>query len=177
MSSKLTSDQIQIINQLSHVDLDVILDSIKAVKDIGNEEFVLPLLNCYLNNPETEVKHAVLALFADLHHTKAMDTYINEVCALPADKIDGPLLSVLWQGKFTLAPKLTALVNVATIESFETVFELNTILENTIEVFTEEAQLESLLIVKKFLQDHPESNVKQLVEESENHLKALTLED
>ena len=101
MSSKITAEQQQLMDQLAHVDQEVILDTIKAISEVGNEAFVSPLIGCYLRNDELEIKTAVLNIFADLHNTKAMDAYILQICALDDDKFDGPLLSAIWQGKNT----------------------------------------------------------------------------
>jgi hypothetical protein len=177
MSSKIFPEQQQLIDQLAHVDQEVILDTIKAVSEVGNETFVSPLIGCYLRNDELEIKTAVLNIFADLHNTKAMDAYILQICALDNSQFDGALLSVIWQGKYSVSEFLTQVVAKALGHSFEAMFELNTILENTIETYAEETQLECLLAVKKYRSDNPDNELSHMYEECEKHLKALTIED
>lgn len=177
MSSKVTAEQQQFIDQLSHVDQEVILDTLKAIPEVGNQAFVSPLIGCYLRNDVLEIKTAVLNIFADLHDTKAMDAYVLQICALDDDKFDGSLLSVIWQGKYSVSEFLSQVVNKALGHSFEAMFELNTILENTIETFSEETQLECLLAVKKYRSDHPNDDYAMMYEDCEKFLKALTLEE
>jgi hypothetical protein len=177
MSSKITAEQQQLMDQLVHVDPEVILDTIKAISEVGNVAFISPLIGCYLRNNELEIKTAVLNIFADLHDTKAMDAYILQICALDDDKFDGPLLSAVWQGKFSVSEYLGLVVNKALGHSFEAMFELNTILENTIETYSEETQLECLLALKKYMSENPDSELSAMSQECEKHLKALTIEE
>lgn len=177
MSEKLNAEQKQIIEQLAHTDLEVVLDSIKAVNEIGNEQFIKPLIVCYQNYSEEEIKNSIRGTLCNLHHSKAMDAYLNEITSQKAEKIDSGLLSVLWQGKFTIQNHLLGIIKVAVSNDFAKMLELNTILENSIEVFDEEAQLESHLYIKQFISKNPESSVIEQLKECEELVKNLEIED
>lgn len=177
MSKKLSAQQQQIIEQLAHIDLEVVLDSIKSVNEIGNEQFIKPLIACYQNYSEEEVKNSIRGTLCNLHHTKAMEAYLEEITNQNPENVDAGLLSVLWQGKFTIQDHLLGIVKCGVSNDFAKMMELNTILENSIEVFEEEAVLESQLYLKAFIHNNPESPVLDQLNECEVLLKNLELVD
>ena len=159
-------EQAIVKNQLNHEDPSQVIEAIRACKEIGNADFVSPLVETFLKWDIQEIKDEVTQLFADLHDTKAMDAYLNKVLAIDLKDDDALLLSSIWQGKYNLNEKLAKMIRKGFGSGFLCAFETFTILENLQGQFEEEHLLEAQVACRECKENADNQQVKDWLDAS-----------
>ncbi len=95
--TKLSKEQKKIIADLHSPDESVIIDTIYAIRDIGGEYCVQPMIEVFFSTPFENVRQEISRVFVDMKSSKAAKYVLEALPAYMNHKLIGTFISSLWQ--------------------------------------------------------------------------------
>lgn len=127
-----------------------------TLKEIENEDdirLIKPLIELGKRNRHINVQLEISQLLYDLKLTKGHSIILEELKNMDLNPFRSVLISTVWNANIAALDHLDLFVRIAIEGSFEEAIECLTVIEETEGVIVEEQVLESLLMLKEYLQN------------------------
>lgn len=152
---------------------DEVLDAIKAAEEVGNVEWVRPLLELVRDHPVDEVKAAASGVLGSLKVSAAEDIFGDALDDPEFEAISADIIGFLWNCGFHSEDLLPAVVRCAVRGDFRSAMEALTWVEQLEALNGEGDLLESILMVRGGLEDQNLSDVHVLLQPLLDNLHRL----
>jgi len=120
----------EIKNRLFSANTHEVIAAINLLKEKGNKDYLPILFELLVNNPEDEVKKAILTLFGTVKDNETIPLFVE---ALQEDKfrsIRKEILTTCWQNGLDFSSHLELLIDIIVSDEWEIAFEAFTLIEN-----------------------------------------------
>lgn len=127
--------------------------TLKEIEKEDDVRLIKPLIDLGKRNRHINVQLEISQLLFDLKLTKGHSIILDELKSMDANPFRAVLLATVWNANIDALDHLDLFVKIAIEGSFEESIECLTVIEETEGVIVEEQVLESLLMLKEYLQN------------------------
>jgi len=155
MSKKkqLSSRTIELIKGLEVDDAKAILKTLSKIENEGNEAMIIPLIELGIKRDETEIRDFVQKILFNLKISSAHSIILNELDKMDANPFRRELIAAVWNAEINGMDHMDTFVRIAIEGSFYEAIECLTVIEESNGELIEEKILESLLLLKAYMDD------------------------
>ena len=154
-----------LLERLFDPDIERVNEALNAIKEEGDKDFVIPLMDAALHNVENEASDNILKMLSQLKDSAAIEQFMHHFTEEKYSDLHAEFLAIIWHGNYPVHAHLESAVKLGLEGTFQAAFECLTILENAEGPFPEEQLLESQLMCKQFLADNKEHPNRVLIEQ------------
>ena len=140
----------------------------KTLKDIESKDdirLLMPLIELGKRNENEKIELKITKLLFDLKLTKGHSIILNELKDGEPSGFRSILISTIWNANIQALDYLDVFVKIAIEGSFLESIECLTVIEETEGEVVEEQVLESLILLREFLQNNSDSDKKTIIED------------
>lgn len=127
--------------------------TLKEIEKKDDVRLIKPMIELGKRNRHINVQLEIRQLLYNLKLTKGHAIILDELKIMGPNPFRVVLISTIWNANIAALDHLDLLVNIAIEGSFEEAIECLTVIEETEGVIIEEQVLESLLMLKEYLQN------------------------
>ena len=127
--------------------------TLKEIEKEDNVRLIKPLIELGKRNRHINVQLEISQLLFDLKLTKGHSVILDELKNMGPNPFRTVLIATVWNANIDALDHLDLFVKIAIEGSFEEAIECLTVIEETEGVIVEEQVLESLLMLKEYLQN------------------------
>ena len=127
--------------------------TLKEIEKEDDVRLIKPLIESGKRNRHINVQLEISQLLFDLKLTKGHSIILEELKNMDANPFRSVLIASVWNANIDALDHLDLFVKIAIEGSFEEAIECLTVIEETEGVIVEEQVLESLLMLKEYLQN------------------------
>ena len=147
-----------LIKGLENDDPKLVLKTLGKIENEGNEAMIIPLINLGVKREETEIRDYVQKILFNLKISSAHSIILDELDTMEANPFRQELIAAVWNAEIDGMDHLDTFVRIAIEGSFYEAIECLTVIEESNGELIEEKILESLLLLKKYLDDPEKEN-------------------
>lgn len=139
--------------QLKSANKELILDTIKSLRNDGNNEVLELLTQIYLNQTDNEISQAIYRFFCDLKNQPSTEKVMQLIKNQEYHEARKMLVSSCWQSRLNYITYLETFISMVLREPFELAFEAFTVVENMEARISEQRKNELLAFVDANMDD------------------------
>jgi hypothetical protein len=133
--------------QLKSANKELIIETIKSLRNEGNDEVLEILIQVYLNQKDLEINEAIYRFFCDLKNQPSAETVIRLIKNPEYHQAKKMLVSSCWQSRLNYIIYMETFIAMVFNEPFELAFEAFTVVENMEARVSEQRKNELLAFV------------------------------
>ena len=153
-----------IIKKLHSKDVSEVLFSLKEMRNTGNKDLILPVIDLLLNHQNESVKKEIISLLYDLKYQSAAKHIISAIKSDKYAEIRAQLLSVCWQSRLDFSSYVPEFVKIFISGNFNEAFEAFTAIDSMDGKIEADVITESIKSLKNEINNIAESKKELLVE-------------
>lgn len=155
---KLSLRTIELIKKLEAEDLKTIIQTLSKIENEGNEAMIIPLIELGIKREEIEIRDFVQKILFNLKISSAHSIILDELDKMDANSFRKELIAAVWNAKIDGMNHLDTFVRIAIEGSFYETIECLTVIEESEGELIEEKILDSLLLLKNYMDDSSKEN-------------------
>lgn len=156
MEEKKKNQTEKLIEGLQSEDTKSVLKTLVKVEKNGNKDLIIPLIKLGVKREEFEIREYVQKILFNLKISSAHSIILDELDKMAENPFRKDLIAAVWNAEIDGMDHLDTFVRIAVEGSFYEAIECLTVIEESNGELIEEKILDSLLLLKQFL-DNPKS--------------------
>jgi hypothetical protein len=146
------------IEALKSEDKKTVLKALIKIENKGNESLIIPLINLGVNRDDEEIREVVQRILFNLKISSAHSMILDELDKMGANSFRKELIAAVWNAEIDGMDHLDTFVRIAVEGSFYESIECLTVIEESTGELVEEKILDSLLLLKNYMDDPAKKN-------------------
>jgi len=143
---------------LKSEDSQVVIDSIKMIREDGDDSFLNAVFELYTFTDDQKVQQEIYGLFCDIRNQESAKTIADLINKTNNDEALQMLVSSCWQTRIDYSDYLEIFIKLTANKPFAIAFEAFTVIENIESSFTTNRKLELLAFTTGLLSDVADDN-------------------
>jgi hypothetical protein len=127
---KLSKKDQQFVEKLFSSDDEVIIKSLKKIKEDGNENLIPALLHVYSTTSSEDIKSEINSILSQLKNTNAIEILIALLATNKYPTLADSILSAIWQTGYDASKHLNFFIEIAINGEYMTCLDVLSIIEN-----------------------------------------------
>ncbi len=163
--------------KLSSNDEAIALEALTQIREIGNEQFIEPLITLFATTDSHEIRKNASEILGSLKITAAEPILIDALSNSAFSSIRKNIIEFIWSSGMQPVTHISKFTSIAINGSFEEALECTTLLDSLETALPEEVLLDSITMIKQHLSQSKEDDKTALLRQYLLALENQRIED